>query len=61
MFTEPADQSVWWYHQFLLTWAEEGTTDHDAKRYESILRTESSMLNDLIEIEERCKVRATTY
>lgn len=21
VFTEPADQSAWWYHQFLLTWA----------------------------------------
>ncbi|CAM9358206.1 unnamed protein product [Choristocarpus tenellus] len=21
MFTEPADQSVWWYHHFLLSWA----------------------------------------
>ena len=56
MFTEPADQSVWWYHQFLLTWAGEGATGRDTERYEDILRTEASTLKELIEVEGRCKV-----
>ncbi|CAM9460706.1 unnamed protein product [Ascophyllum nodosum] len=55
MFTEPADQSVWWYHQFLLTWAGEGATGRDTERYEDILRTEASTLKELIEVEGRCK------
>ncbi|CAN0039274.1 unnamed protein product, partial [Laminaria digitata] len=62
MFTEPADQSVWWYHHFLLTWAEEGTAagggddaERCAERYAEILRAEASMLEELIEVEGRCK------
>lgn len=60
MFTEPADQSVWWYHHFLLTWAEEGVAASGGKtveRYENILRAEASTLGELIEVEGRCKVR----
>lgn len=57
MFTEPADQSVWWYHHFLLTWAEEGATSGDAERYENVLRSEAATLKELIEVEVRCKVR----
>lgn len=57
MFTEPADQSVWWYHHFLLSWGEEGANSSDGKeRYEKILRDEESTLAELIEVEERCKV-----
>lgn len=57
MFTEPADQSVWWYHHFLLTWAEEGATSADAESYENVLRAEAATLEELIEVEGRCKVR----
>lgn len=57
MFTEPADQSVWWYHHFLLTWARGGERRSDAERYRSILRAEMDMLRELIEVEGRCKVR----
>jgi len=57
MFTEPADQSVWWYHHFLLTWAEEGTESCDMERYENFLRAEAATLGELIEVEGRCKVR----
>lgn len=56
MFTEPADQSVWWYHHFLLTWAEEGATSCDMGRYENFLRAEAATLEELIEVEGRCKV-----
>ncbi|CAM9190488.1 unnamed protein product [Scytosiphon promiscuus] len=55
MFTEPADQSVWWYHHFLLTWAEESVTSVDAERYENFLRAEAATLEELIEVEDRCK------
>ena len=57
MFTEPADQSVWWYHHFLLTWAEEGAASCDMERYEDFLRAEAGTLEELIEVEGRCKVR----
>ena len=57
MFTEPADQSVWWYHHFLLTWAEEGAASCDMERYENFLRAEAGTLEELIEVEGRCKVR----
>lgn len=56
MFTEPADQSVWWYHHFLLTWAEGGIDDYSAERFVDVLRAERSTLVDLIDIEGRCKV-----
>lgn len=56
MFTEPADQSVWWYHHFLLTWAEEGAASCDMDRYENLLRAEAVTLEELIEVEDRCKV-----
>eukprot|EP00752_Nemacystus_decipiens_P004087 g3740.t1 len=55
MFTEPADQSVWWYHHFLLTWAEEGAASCDMERYENFLRAEAGTLEELIEVEGRCK------
>lgn len=58
MFTEPADQSVWWYHHFLLTWAEEGAVSSDSERYQNILRAEAATLEELIEVEGRCKVCA---
>lgn len=60
MFTEPADQSVWWYHHFLLTWAEEGIAASGGvtvERYEKILRAEASTLEELVEVEGRCKVQ----
>lgn len=56
MFTEPADQSVWWYHHFLLTWATDGAATGDAERFEVVLRGEQSTLCELIEVEGRCKV-----
>ncbi|CAM9297573.1 unnamed protein product [Ectocarpus sp. 8 AP-2014] len=56
MFTEPADQSVWWYHHFLLTWADDGTDScSDSERYENVLRAEAATLGELIEVEGRCK------
>ena len=66
MFTEPADQSVWWYHHFLLTWAEESTegtatVNYDAERYAEILRAEASTLEELIEVEGRCKVSQRSH
>ncbi|CAN0108852.1 unnamed protein product, partial [Ectocarpus sp. 13 AM-2016] len=59
MFTEPADQSVWWYHHFLLTWADDGADSCcDSERYENVLRAEAATLGELIEVEGRCKVCA---
>ncbi|CAM9597079.1 unnamed protein product [Discosporangium mesarthrocarpum] len=69
MFTEPADQSVWWYHHFLLSWARKDGKDgmesfsmgntgasEDVDHYHSVLRSEVSVLQELIEVEGRCKV-----
>lgn len=57
MFTEPADQSVWWYHHFLLTWADDDADSCcDSERYENVLRAEAATLGELIEVEGRCKV-----
>lgn len=56
MFTEPADQSVWWYHHFLLTWAEDGAGNDTADRFENVLRSERDTLTQLVEVEGRCKV-----
>lgn len=54
MFTEPADQSVWWYYHFLLTWAE-GAGDGREDIYANVLRDERYTLRDLVEVEGRCK------
>lgn len=62
MFTEPADQSVWWYHHFLLTWADEGAaSSYDMGRYENFLRAEAATLEELIEVEGRCKVGSLVF
>lgn len=60
MFTEPADQSVWWYYHFLLTWAE-GAGDGREDIYANVLRDERYTLRDLVEVEGRCKVCYILY
>lgn len=61
MFTEPADQSVWWYHHFLLTWAGDTKDMEDLERYTDVLRAEMDILRELIEVEGRCKVRRGSH
>ena len=56
VFTEPDDQTPWWYHRFLLSWAEplaelkEG--DELVEEYVGLLFEMADSLRDLLEIEK---------
>ena len=57
IFTEPDDQSPWWYYQFLMNKASEGSqTDELKKRkYENLLLSELRCIRSLYEIESSSK------
>jgi hypothetical protein len=47
-YTEPDDQSAWWYHRFLIHWAGESLSDDtDTEHYTQLLRDEvlASVIN----------------
>lgn len=65
IFTEPDDQSAWWYHQFLLRWAlEELQQQQQAHQLESsaeltewlatLLHQQLELVGGLYELEENC-------
>ena len=66
-FTEPDDQTPWWYYRFLIKWAfsainikdmdptKAGTTDFIyLDSIKSLLHNECNVINDLIETENNC-------
>jgi len=55
VFTEPDDQSVWWYYQFLISWAEDLTGIHYNFDYLELLQVQVDKIGQLAEIEVRCK------
>eukprot|EP01038_Epipyxis_sp_PR26KG_P010803 gene10803-14502_t len=58
VFTEPDDQSVWWYHQFLLTWVlgevHNNSTDF-ILWFTELLKNQLDTIKSLIELENNCK------
>jgi geranylgeranyl transferase type-2 subunit alpha len=67
IYTEPDDQSSWWYHQFLLTWMSEqkdyytnvhhaGDSEHDGmKWYISIVEKQIEVMRGLLSVETSSK------
>jgi geranylgeranyl transferase type-2 subunit alpha len=65
IFTEPDDQSAWWYHQFLLTWAIKEIESKQGSGAEAeaaalagwlvdILQQQLELVRSLYEIEPTC-------
>uniref|UniRef100_A0A7S1FRN1 Geranylgeranyl transferase type-2 subunit alpha n=1 Tax=Corethron hystrix TaxID=216773 RepID=A0A7S1FRN1_9STRA len=59
VFTEPHDQTAWWYHRFLIgEFARPTLTDENdvVESYLTLLREEEEAIRELIKVEERgCK------
>jgi len=50
IFTEPDDQTPWWYHRFIVSWAKPSHGLDD--EYESLLFEMADSLRDLLEVEK---------
>ena len=64
VFTEPDDQTPWWYHRFLLSWAqplaelEDG--DELVEEYVGLLFEMADSLRDLLEIEKESEMMSSS-
>ena len=57
IFTEPDDQTAWWYHRFIISWAyPKNNEENKLIEYEQLLEEESETLHELSETENgQCK------
>ncbi|KAL7530677.1 hypothetical protein ACHAXR_003623 [Thalassiosira sp. AJA248-18] len=53
VFTEPDDQTPWWYHRFIVSWARpsDDLDDEIVDEYEALLFEMADSLRDLLEVE----------
>lgn len=54
IFTEPDDQTPWWYHRFIVSWAKpsDDLDDDLVEEYEALLFEMADSLRDLLEVEK---------
>lgn len=52
IFTEPDDQTIWWYHRFVVDWAK---TNKEEEWYAAWLQAQAEALQMLVEDEPECK------
>lgn len=56
IFTEPDDQTPWWYHRFIVSWVKPPTAedvgDDMKKEYETLLLEMADSLRELLELEK---------
>mmetsp|Transcript_10997 Transcript_10997/g.20160 ORF Transcript_10997/g.20160 Transcript_10997/m.20160 type:complete len:502 (-) Transcript_10997:15-1520(-) len=54
IFTEPDDQTPWWYHRFIVSWAKpsDDLDDEMVDGYEALLFEMADSLRDLLEVEK---------
>jgi|ERR1712194_899758 len=54
VFTEPDDQTPWWYHRFIVSWAQPSTeADREwADEFEALLFDMAASLRELLEVEK---------
>lgn len=56
IFTEPDDQSAWWYHQFLIKWAaSESILNKSNEWFLAILKRQLEVIDTLLEVEPSSK------
>lgn len=55
LFTEPDDQSAWWYYSFLITWARQIADGGKDMWLETLVDEQTDVLQSLLEVEETNK------
>lgn len=55
-FTEPDDQSAWWYHQYLFTWIKQQPVAANQPDWlTSTILGQMKLMDDLLSLEENCR------
>lgn len=55
LFTEPDDQTIWWYHRFVLDYMKQNVSHEEKQWYGEWLQTQSETLQMLVDDEPECK------